>query len=228
MISRWISRARGPVMGLLLLSVGLLVACTGERSGPDAAQDRQISALNSKFNEPDWTPSCLPSDFSAFDRHTGEVLDLEREIPPRGLYLAVRSEMLLEKKNSNGAVTRMLVREVPGSKSAEIVCSEHLDLLGDSFELVLSAPVKFTVGLDSVGEDLVARQFYIYTNKGEHGVILSNPRTSAQKLNLKDFFDAGRSMGQLVRMDSQTYLMRTVREQNGVRARVNVILEYVR
>ncbi len=213
--------------GVALLASGNL-ACTGEKPGsmPQIkAPDREgpTKALATKGE----APICSPEEINAFERQEGEVVDLDRESLPAGLFLATVSEILVEKRNEM-SISRMLVREQVGAKAAEIVCAEGTDKFGQDFELSLAGLVKFDTTEKPQGSGFTLRQFYLYQDKSGYGVVLSNPRLNPANAELKKLVKGVFANGQLSRLNENEYVLRYARERDAVRARLQIRLELVR
>jgi hypothetical protein len=223
---------------LLALSLGAgvvlgLGACSVDNSG-EHSQELSLASVaptvlaqapgaekTRSANDP-----CQPDELAAFDRTEGEEFDLEREVLPRGLYLATISEMLLEKKGE--PPTRMLIREIPGGKQqGEVLCAENLDRLGDSFDLSLSGVVKFETMTDTRGADLTLRQFTVFSSAKGHGAVITNPKLASRDKTLKSTLTSPLSSGQLSRIDDRHFMLKFIRERDGVRARLQIRLELI-
>lgn len=172
------------------------------------------------------TSACQPEELAAFDKVSGDEVDLERESLPRGLYLATVSEMLLEKKGE--PPVRLLVREVPGGKhQGDIVCSENFDRLGELFEMSITGVVKFETVTNPQGAGLTSRQFFMFSNQADNGVVLSNPKLADQNRTFKQVVTSPASAAQLYRLNERHYLLKSVRERDGVRVRLMIHLEMI-
>ncbi len=204
-----------------VLTAASLLACTNERRMEAPLETSPGSAKATSR-----TVSCSAEDLATFDRPEGEVLDLDREPLPKGLYLANLSEMLVERKLESGAVARLLARELQGSKNGEIICSENMEKLAP-FDLAIMGLVKFDTSVNPAGESFTARQFYVFSDRNGHGVILSNPELGNRGQDLKRFLTTGMARGQFVRLTDRQYLLRFVREREGARIRLSIRLELV-
>jgi hypothetical protein len=209
---------------ILVASVLMMAACTGEKNSALKAAELGVNAKAVASTASNI--ACSSEDLAVFDRNDGEVIDLDRESLPRGLFLATASEMLIEKKTDTGSA-RALVREVIGGKGAEITCSEAVEKFGQDFDMVMTGLVKFETTEKSLGSGFVSRQFFFFQDKNGYGVVLSNPKPSAQNNDLKKYLRGGVPVGQLVRMSDRSYLLKYMRERDGVRARLLVRLELV-
>jgi hypothetical protein len=208
----------------------LFVACTSERRGLESETSVAAKPIGSQSVGAN-SQSCTSIDLSSFEKPAGEVIDLNREALPKGLYLATLSEVFLEKKSEKqieGApVVRFLAREVAGSRNGEIVCSENIEKVGPDFDLAIMGLVKFDTSRNPNGDDFTARQFYVFSDRSGYGVILSNPEIASKEHDLKKFLNSGMSRGQLVRLSEREYALRMVRERDGVRVRLSIRLELV-
>jgi hypothetical protein len=201
-----------------------LSACTNDKSA--SVSPTQVTSLaaaeKAKGNE-----ACAAEDLVDFERAEGEVVDLEHETLPRGIFLATESLMLLEKPAVAGktdAPTRLLVREMTGEKlDAEIVCSENTERLADGFDISVSGVVKFDTVSTAAGADFTSRQFYVYADKNGRGVVVSNSKLMGRERALKQLI-AG---GQFVRLDDRHFVVKTSRERDGAKARLQIKLELI-
>lgn len=171
--------------------------------------------------------ACTSDDLLSFEKPTGEVVDLAREVLPKGLYLATLSEVFLEKKAEGLPSVKFVAREVPGSRNGEIICAENFEKVGPDFDLAIMGLVKFETTKNAMGENFTARQFYVFSDRGGYGVILSNPEVVSKDQDLKRFLNSGMSRGQLVRLSDRDYVLRMSRERDGVRVRLAIRLELV-
>jgi hypothetical protein len=205
-----------------------MAACTGERNANIKATELSLGAKAATTTAA--AVACSTEELAAFERNDGEVIDLDRESLPRGLFLATASEMLIEKKSDAGAA-RALIREVIGGKGAEISCSENVEKLGQDFDMVMTGLVKFETTERPLGSGFVSRQFFFFQDKNGYGVVLSNPKPTSQSLDqttdLRKYLRGGVPAGQLVRLSERAYLLRYLRERDGVRARLLVRLELI-
>jgi hypothetical protein len=207
------------------LALGLLLAsaCTGERASITS------SAAPSSMKISTQSRGCAVEDLATFERLEGEQLvHVERDELPRGLYLASISEVLVEKKTADGLSTaRILAREIPGSNKAEIVCSDHVAHFGEEFEMTVTGLVKFDTGFEPKGAGLVARQFYVFAGHDRHGVILSNADLYERAEGLPGFLKKGNAHGQVVKAAEDAYALRFTRERDGSVARMFVRLDRI-
>lgn len=207
-----------------LITFLLLSACTGADS--NFAREGVLSNSPNKLMESHSADGCDAGAMALLAQNSsGEPIELGAQELPRGLFLATMSELLLEKRDESAAV-RLLVREVPGDKRGQIICSENLERLGENFEMSIAGLVKFTTIERPLGDGFVARQFYVYANGDQRGVILSNQRPTITDMDLRYWMSSGVSEGELRRLDDRTYLMKFIRERDGVVARLAVQLEY--
>lgn len=189
-----------------------------------ATQLREPAALTTKSSTA--SANCSPEDLAAFEIPDSDPIDLDREMLPRGLYLATVSEMILEKKSEQVPV-RLIVREsASGKLNRDVVCAEGVSRLGSDFEMAITGAVKFETGNTTQGGELTLRQFQVFTDKGDYGVVVSTPKAAARGLNLKQAM-SGSAVGQLFKIDDRNYVLRFTREKDGVRARLQVRLEFI-
>lgn len=219
-------RAKLIAMAAILPFACVLPACTGDKSGALSETKSAVSGIAKVAQTPATNVTCASEELQAFERQDGEVLDLERENLPRGLFLAKASELLIEKK-SESSFARAIVREVIGGKGAEIACAEGIENLGPDFDMAISGLVKFDTTERPQGSDFVSRQFFFYQDRTGYGVVLSNPRLASQSVDLKRQIRSGSAMAQLVRLSPRGYLLKYQRERDGVRARLFVHLELI-
>lgn len=212
----------------VLLGAGLgLSACTNDRS--TASSTTHLTALSgSEKAKSVGGDGCVAEELAEFDRVEGEVVDLERDTLPRGIFLATESEMLLEKPAASDkkpeTSARILVREVTGGKrDAEIACSENAERFSEGFEMSISGLVKFDTVANPAGGDFTSRQFYVFADRKGRGVVVSNSKLLGRERSLKQLL----STGQFIRLDDRHYLVKTMRERDGSRARLIVRLELI-
>lgn len=218
---------RGILASGLILT---LMGCTPEHGvGPAAnkAGDTAVAAKTSMVGLTS-TVACNPDDVAHFDRVAGELVDLDRENLPRGLFLATQAEMLIEKKPDAGqSATRVIVREENVGKGAEIVCAEGLERLGADFEIALTGLVKFVTTDKPEGSGFTLRQFFFFQDKDGYGVVLSNPKQLASRtpLDIRKLLRSSPGAPQLFRNGDRAYTLRYLRERDGVRGQLLVRLE---
>jgi len=213
----------GCLLSLLLIGLG----CTAGKSGSDTpvktSQPSELTASKSVAGALN-AVACTSDDFAAFEQTDGDVVDLDREALPRGLFLATLAEMAIEKRaeGSSGSA-RLIVREVSGGKGAEIACADGIERLGADFEMVLTGLVKFETTQKPEGSGFTSRQFFFFQDKDGYGVVLSNPKhlvtsiNRQQPVNLRQFLRANPASPQLVRVNDRSYMLKYIRERNGVR-----------
>ena len=170
-------------------------------------------------------PVCTPELLMGFEKSEGEVVDLDHQTLPRGLYLATLSEVLLEKKIDASTEVRLLAQEVPGSRNGEILCSENMDKLLPQFDITITGLMKFDTSVHALGDQFTARQFYVFSDPSGHGVVLSNPDLGSTGQDLRRFLNSGPARGQIYRISEREYQLRLFRERDGARVRLLIRLE---
>ncbi len=211
------------LLALLLIGIG----CTAGKNGPGSAikssnQSAELTASKSVAGGLG-AVACAADDFALFENTDGDVVDLDRETLPRGLFLATLAEMAIEKKAEGSTPARLIVREVSGGKGAEITCADGIERLGPDFEMALTGLVKFETTLKPAGSGFTSRQFFFFQDKDGYGVVLSNPKHLISSLNrqqpvdLRQILRASPASPQLLRVSDRAYLLKYTRERDGVR-----------
>jgi hypothetical protein len=217
----------GCLWGLLVIGLGC-TGCTSGRSGSagqvKASQTAGIATTSKSVAGGLVTEACTTEDFAPFEHTDGEVVDLDRESLPRGLFLATLAEMAIEKKTEGSSVpARLIVREVSGGKGAEINCADGIERLGSDFEMALTGLVKFETTQKPEGSGFTSRQFFFFQDKDGYGVVLSNPKhligslSRQQPVDLRQILRASPASPQLLRVNDRSYLLKYTRERDGVR-----------
>lgn len=211
-----------------------LLACTAEKSPlsvtPGEVQ-KAVAGINAE-------PTCAHEDLSFFTRkNLGEVIDLDNEVLPRGLFLASLSELLIEKRPETGEESqgssegkaRVLIREVVGSgRGAEIRCAENVEKFGAEFGLTMTGLVKFETLNRPTGSGFALRQFFFFQDRSGYGVVVSNPKLTSPIFDLRKLIRGGVAPGQLIRTGDRNYVLRYSRElEGGVRARLIIHLDLI-
>lgn len=218
-----------PAFRFVALAIGLpaLVACTAEKTpltvdSGELPVQRAIAGINAE-------PTCAHEDLSLFNRRdVGEVIDLESEILPRGLFLARVSELLIEKRTETD-IAKVLIREVVGGgRGAEIRCAENVDKFGFQFDMTMTGLVKFETLNRPTGSGFALRQYFFFQDQSGYGVVVSNPKLTSPIFDLRKLIRGGVAPGQLIRTGERTYLLRYIRErEGGVRARLLIHLDLI-
>jgi len=221
-----VSKRGAALSGLILFSA--LMGCTAEKAGHPSGKANQALVAAKSMVGLTSTVTCNLEDYARFERSTGDIVDLDRENLPRGLFLATQAEMLIEKKPETGSpATRVIVREENVGKGGEIVCAEGLERLGADFEMALSGLVKFETREKPEGSGFISRQFFFFQDKEGYGVVLSNPKQISGRtpLDLRKILRASPAAPQLYRNGDRSYTLRYSRERDGVRGQLLVHLE---
>lgn len=221
-------RANSKICASLAGAVLLICGCTNEKSGVSATPKLKANAAKIS-SQAVANSACAAEDLAFFERQDGEVVDLSRELLPRGTFIARTSEMLVERKFATG-LARALVREATGGKSTEIVCAENFDKINrEVIDVTMTGLVKFEIGDKSTLSGLVARQFFFFQDQGEYGAILSNPKSlsSQSSVDLKKLLGSQIQPGQVVRLTDRTFALRYQRERDGLRARLVIHLDLI-
>lgn len=205
--------------------LSLQLACTAEKSPLTASSGEGLQKAVAGTNA---EPTCVHEDLSLFNRkNLGEVIDLDNEVLPRGLFLASRSELLIEKRGEGAA--RVLIREIVGSgRGAEIRCAENVEKFGTEFGLTMTGLVKFETLNRPTGSGFALRQFFFFQDPSGYGVVVSNPQLTSPIFDLRKLIRGGVAPGQLIRTSDRTYIIRYARElEGGVRARLIIHLDLI-
>jgi hypothetical protein len=205
-------------------------ACSAERTQVKVSElnsrESQSSAATEQAQKLTIVPPCSSSDLARFDKIDGDEIDIARDALPRGMYLATLSELLIEKKAEQSG--RLLAREsLEEKQQAEIVCSENVEILGDSFELSLSGAVKFDTISDPGGGNLVSRQFLAFANQERHGVVISSTKLADRSRTFKQSVTSGIFIPTFSKIDERHFVLKLLKERDGIRARLLIHLEMI-
>lgn len=250
------------VGALGVVSLMAVTGCTaGDRVNPAASLEKasevSVAPALKSLVDAGPLPLCRSEDLLPFDRIDGDIIDLDQENLPRGIYLARVSEMLVEKKNEGQSPSRILVREINSSqgslavaKGAEVICAENLERFGTDFESSLNGLVKFEVNdkstASSAGGGSIFRQYYFFQDPTGYGVVISNTRrplnlTAAasnavgvgHQLNVHPLVEAkkllqeGPSAPQIIRVSDHEYVLKYIRDREGARTTLMIHLDLI-
>jgi hypothetical protein len=228
MNTRFFDRHLSKVVQILALM--LLMACSNQKP-TEIATSGEAEAAKS-ITEAEYLP-CAQVELAALSRPEGVVVDFEKENLPKGLFLASRSELLIEKLGDATTVppqpgAHVLIREIHGGKDAEIKCADGVERLGTDFDLTLTGPVKFETSTHPWGSGFVLRQFFFFLNRKGYGAVISNPKPGATVVDLRRLLREGVTPGQLFRVNDHAFVIRYVRErESGVRATLSIRLDRI-
>jgi hypothetical protein len=229
---RMVSQARRVTTWASCLFLLTAAACTSERNSAKTSEKNLVASatLTKSVVGGGSQVGCRPEDLSGFtslENSSPDVFDLEHEELPRGLFLATKAEMRIEKKpDVLAGPSRIVVHETMGG-NAEIVCAEGLDRLGVDFEMAISGLVKFQTNERPEGSGFTSRQYFFFQDKDGYGLVLSNPKqlTHQLPLDLRKTLRSSPSSPQLIRLNDRTFILKYSREVEGVHADLLVYLD---
>lgn len=201
-----------------LAAAALAAGCTGDKNG----QPHQV-VVQQKAQ----AAECGKAQLSRFDSTArGERVEPTRL--PQGLYLYAGAEMKVEGREGKQAPA-IVVAETPANSEfqSHVECVSRVE--GEALNVSLNGLTK--IELKESGESQVTvRQFQVFINESNHGIVALNPRLFSQSVDtFGDFLESAARSGtvKFFRKDATHFVMQVERESNGQRSRLNISYDYV-